>query len=188
MKSNNGGCALVPIIIAIGLLFYLALKSDPETDLRNKRVAESRKKFLSKFDYNPDLIKVNYIDNYQNFNSNSSLKGKCIVLDKNDDFKMKYSITGILANEFIGFKKRELNLLIIYNYVRGEEVYKNGYEVSVDYVELEYLDSKTFSVLKTDKVSGGHTSISNGRRSHTIHTDVSSVAVVSSIEKTLNAK
>lgn len=186
MKSNNGGCALVPVIISLGLLLYIALKSDPETELRNKRVTEWRKNFLKKFDYNPDLIKDNYIENYQNYNSNSSVKGKCIVLDKNDDLKMEYTITGNLSNKFIGFKKRELNVIVIYNYVRGEEVYKNGYEVSIDYVELDYLDSKTFSVLKTDRISGGYTSVSNGRRSHTIHTDVSSDVVVSSIEKTLN--
>lgn len=186
MKSNNGGCVFFPFIISIGLLFYIALKSDPETELRNKRVTEWRKNFLNKFDYDPDLIKNNYTENFQNYNSNSAVKGKCIVLDKNNDLKMEYSITGNLSNKFIGFKKRELNVIVIYNYVRGEEVYKNGYEVSVDYVELDYLDSKTFSVLKTERVLGGSTFVSNGRRSHTKHTDVSSDVVISSIEKTLN--
>lgn len=186
MKSNNGGCVFFPVIISIGLLLYIALKSDPETELNNKKITELRKKFLNEFDYNPDLIKDNDIENFQNYNSNSVVKGKCIVLDKNDDLKMNYYITANLSNKFIGFKKRELNVIVIYNYVRGEGVYKDGYEVSIDYVELDYLDSKTFSVLKTDRVIGGSTFVTNSRRSHRKHTDVSYDVVISSIEKTLN--
>lgn len=186
MKSNNSGCVFFPVIISIVLLLYIALKSDPETELNNKRFAELRKNFLNEFNYNPDLIKDNYIENFHNYNTNSVVKGKCIVLDKNDNFKMNYYITANLSNKFIGFKKRELNVIVIYNYVRGEGFYKDGYEVSIDYVELDYLDSKTFSVLKTDRVMGGSTFVTNSRRSHSKHTDVSYDVVISSIEKTLS--
>ena len=74
--------------------------------INNKRFAELRKNFLNEFNYNPDLIKDNYIENFHNYNTNSVVKGKCIVLDKNDNFKMNYYITANLSNKFIGFKKR----------------------------------------------------------------------------------
>ena len=190
MKSNNNiGCVAFLFAISIGFLVYLFFKSDPKTEMINKKNTEWRNAFLAKFSYNPDsvgnVVGTQYLS--RNLSSNAIVKKRCLVVDENDDLKMEYSIMGGLEDSLIAFKIKELNTIIIYKYINGESHFEQGYEVSTDVVELTYIEANSLNIIKMDRVlgSGGY-SISNGRRSNTKHSDVYIKDVISSIQNTIN--
>ena len=190
MRSNNNiGCVAFLFLISIGYLGYLFFKSDPQTEKLNKERTEWRHNFLTKFNYDPDRVGKDLISHYLSTNlmNGTNIKRKCLVVDENKDMKMDYSIMGGLEDFSVAYKIEELKTIIIYKYVNGESHYEQGYEVSTDIVELTYIDINSQCIIKKDIVHGGRGySISNGRRSHTKHSDVSIKDAILAIEKTLN--